>query len=252
MSGRLSGAGPGRRRRQHAAPVAAGSGDTHWSEMGHIVLITGGSRSGKSTLAQRMAESLPGPHTFVATCPIFDDDEMKERIRRHQATRAAAGWSTVEEETEVAAAIARAPETGVFLVDCLTLWVNNLMRRADEAGVEMSDEDAVREMEAVTGAARAANGTTILVTNEVAMGIVPGDPVSRAYRDLVGRINQRAAAAADLVVLTICGLPLVLKGADHSLAGLVASTPDVTTVRPPDAPVGDREVADGRPTGGQR
>jgi adenosylcobinamide kinase/adenosylcobinamide-phosphate guanylyltransferase len=220
--------------------------------MGHIVLITGGSRSGKSTLAQRMAESLPAPRVFVATCPIFDDDEMKERIRRHQTTRAETGWATVEEETEVAAAIARAPGTGVFLVDCLTLWVNNLMRRADEAGVEMTDDDAVREMEAVTRAARAVDGTAILVTNEVAMGIVPGDPVSRAYRDFVGRINQTAAAAADLVVLTVCGLPLVIKGADHSLAGLVGPAPDVATDRPADPPVGGRGAGDGRPRGGRR
>lgn len=213
--------------------------------MGHIILITGGSRSGKSTLAQRMAESLPGPHVFVATCPIFDDDEMKERIRRHQDTRTAAGWTTVEEETEVAAAIARAPRTGVFLVDCLTLWVNNLMRRADEAGVAMTDDDAVEEIEAVTAAAAAVPGTTILVTNEVAMGIVPGDPVSRAYRDFVGRINQRAAAAADLVVLTVCGLPLVLKGDDHPLAALVRSGSGGAARGPADG-----AVADDRPTGG--
>lgn len=186
--------------------------------MGEIVLITGGSRSGKSTLGQRLAEALPGPRVFVATCPVFDDGEMLERIRRHRDARALAGWSTVEEEVAVAAALRGVPDAGVVLVDCLTLWINNLMRRAEQAGDTLGDDEMTAEARRLAEAAREVPGTSILVTNEVAMGIVPDNPLARTYRDLVGRCNQALAAAADVVILTVCGLPLVLKGAGHPLA----------------------------------
>lgn len=188
--------------------------------MGDVVLITGGSRSGKSTLAQRMAESLPAPRVFVATCPVFDDEEMLERIRRHREARAAAGWSTVEDEVGLAAALASRSDAGVLVVDCLTLWINNLMRRAEVEGRDLGDDEMIDEARRVSEAARSAAGTTILVSNEVAMGIVPDSPMVRLYRDLVGRCNQTVAAAADVVVLTVCGLPLVVKGHDHPLAAL--------------------------------
>lgn len=188
--------------------------------MGDMVLITGGSRSGKSTLGQRMAESLPAPRVFVATCPVFDDAEMMERIRWHKEARAETGWSTVEEEIDPPAALAGRADAGVLLVDCLTLWVNNLMRRAEVEGHDLGDDEMIAEASRLATAARSGAGTTILVTNEVAMGIVPDSPMVRLYRDLVGRCNQTVAAAADVVVLTVCGLPLIVKGHDHPLATL--------------------------------
>jgi adenosylcobinamide kinase/adenosylcobinamide-phosphate guanylyltransferase len=188
--------------------------------VGDLVLITGGSRSGKSALAQRLAEVLSAPRTFVATCPLYDDPELEERVRRHRAARAGAGWATVEEELAVAATLRRA-DGGVQVVDCLTLWVSNLMRQAERAGAEFGEDAVVAEARDLAAAAGDRDGVTIVVTNEVAMGIVPENPLARAYRDLVGRANQTVAAVADIAVLTVCGLPLILKGEGHPLAALV-------------------------------
>jgi adenosylcobinamide kinase/adenosylcobinamide-phosphate guanylyltransferase len=211
--------------------------------MGDIVLITGGSRSGKSALAQHLAEALPGPRTFVATCPVGDDTEITERLRRHREARAGAGWATLEEPIEVAAALRRAPAGGVSLVDCLTLWVSNLLWRAVQqaegaaagaAGVAaaaaadalagaFSEDDMRAACRALVAASREVPGVSLFVTNEVGLGVVPENAVARRYRDLVGRCNQIVAATADVVVLTVCGLPLVVKGADHPLGSLAAA-----------------------------
>jgi adenosylcobinamide kinase/adenosylcobinamide-phosphate guanylyltransferase len=176
-----------------------------------VILVTGGSRSGKSAHALRLAESRPGPWTFVATCPAIDE-EMAKKIEAHKQERDARTWTTIEEQIDLAGAIARAGAAGVILVDCLTLWLNNLMYRAPPAGREFNEREVAGLTEALVRAARRAPGTVIFVTNEVGLGIVPPDPSTRLYRNLVGRCGQAIAAASDAVVMVVCGMPLTLKG----------------------------------------
>ncbi|MGM9322983.1 bifunctional adenosylcobinamide kinase/adenosylcobinamide-phosphate guanylyltransferase [Deinococcus aquaticus] len=176
------------------------------SEAGRIVFVTGGARSGKSTFAERRAaqEAAPdgGGVTYLATAQAFDD-EMTDRIARHRADRPA-GWVTHEEPLAVSAAL-RAVTTSATLLDCLSLWVSNLMLagHTDDAVLDAAD-DLLR-------AARERGGVTVLVTNEVGFGIVPDNALARRYRDLLGWVNQRAAAASDEAHLIVSGLPLRLK-----------------------------------------
>jgi adenosylcobinamide kinase/adenosylcobinamide-phosphate guanylyltransferase len=180
--------------------------------MARIILITGGSRSGKSMYAQCIAESIAGERTYIATCPIVDD-EMAERIRKHRETRRTRNWQTIEETTDLSAALAGAGEKKVILVDCLTLWVNNLMHERELEKKEMEEEEIVARCGEILDACHDLSGTVIFVTNEVGMGIVPDNAMSRRYRDLAGRCNQVMARSADTVVLMISGLPLLIKGA---------------------------------------
>ncbi|MDP6779294.1 MAG: bifunctional adenosylcobinamide kinase/adenosylcobinamide-phosphate guanylyltransferase [Candidatus Latescibacteria bacterium] len=178
--------------------------------MGRIVMVTGGSRSGKSAHAQQLAERESGSHTFVATCPPIDE-EMRERIRRHREDREGRGWSTVEETVDLAKVIRAARDGGVLLVDCLTLWINNLMYRAEQDGGEVEEDEIARLGKELVDASAEREGTTLFVTNELGIGIVPEHAMVRRYRDLVGRCNQVVAAGADRVILMIAGIPTKLK-----------------------------------------
>ena len=182
--------------------------------MARIVLITGGCRSGKSAHAQRMAESLDGARVFVATCPVTDD-EMRARIARHRQQRRHRDWDTIEEQVDLAAAIGHSRSYGVVLVDCLTLWVNNLMYETGKRDRTVDEHEIERLCGEVLDACRGHGGTVIFVTNEVGMGIVPDNAASRRYRDLVGRCNQVVAAGADEVTLVACGIPSTLKKRNH-------------------------------------
>lgn len=178
--------------------------------MAQIILITGGARSGKSRHAQACAEAQPGKRLFIATSPVIDE-EMRQRIARHQADRQGQGWQTVEEPLRPAAVLAGNPETEVVLLDCLTLWISNLLFEAEEP--EYYSEAMVAELAGeLLAAARNRPGAVIIVTNEVGLGIVPENPLARRYRDLVGRCNQTIAAGADRVDLVVCGIPMTIKG----------------------------------------
>lgn len=206
-----------------------------------IVLVTGGGRSGKSSYAQRLGEALPGPRVYVATAVAFDE-ELKERVARHQEDRLAGGWSaTVEEPVDLARGVRQAPAGPTLLVDCLTMWMGNLMWEAEQIGLTLSEADVAAFATEVAAAARERGGTVVFVTNEVGLGIIPDNPASRLYRDLLGRCNQIMAAEADTVVLMVSGLPLVLKGPDP----FATPSPDGSEVAPapPAAP-----PKDGRPS----
>jgi adenosylcobinamide kinase / adenosylcobinamide-phosphate guanylyltransferase len=178
--------------------------------MGHIILVTGGGRSGKSAYAQKTAEMLPEPRAFLATCPAIDE-EMQERIRIHQASRCERRWHTVEEPLDIAGAIGNALEFKTVVVDCLTLWVNNLLFQAEQAGKSMSESDVACECGRLLAACKTHPGTILFVTNEIGMGIIPENALSRRYRDLVGRCNQIVAEASVHVVLLISGQPVEIK-----------------------------------------
>jgi adenosylcobinamide kinase / adenosylcobinamide-phosphate guanylyltransferase len=164
-------------------------------------LVLGGARSGKSRWAERLVEGAAAHGTYCATAEA-GDPEMAARIALHRAQRSTF-WRTVEEPLALAATIAaEAAADRPLLIDCLTLWLSNLML----AGRCLEAEAA-----ALAAALRLAAGPVVLVGNEVGMGLVPETPLGRRFRDAAGRLNQRVAALADRVVFVAAGLPLVLK-----------------------------------------
>ncbi len=174
-----------------------------------LTLILGGARSGKSRLAQRLATPA-GKVSYVATAKADADLEMVARIERHRADRPRE-WQTIEEPLAIGDAIGRAAgESDVIIVDCLTLWLSNLMFEYRDRAPAQIEEMARLEIERV--AAAAARRHVIAVSNELGCGTVPETEVGRAFRDLQGFVNQRAAELADEVIFTVAGLPLYLKG----------------------------------------
>ena len=164
-------------------------------------LVLGGARSGKSAFAEQLARAAAADCVYLATASA-DDDEMRERIAHHRARRGA-GWRTIEEPLALAAVLAREAGAGrALLVDCLTLWLSNLMH---------AERDVEAEIRALVGCLREANGAVVLVSNEVGLGLVPQTPLGRRFRDAQGRLNQAVAAIADDVVFIAAGLPLWLK-----------------------------------------
>lgn len=167
-----------------------------------ITFILGGARAGKSTLALERAEQLGVGVTFLATAPRIDgDDDLAERIDRHRAERPTS-WRTIEEQVDLAAALTTV-DTPAVIVDCLTVWVGNLMFHG-------LDADALDRSDAAIDAIAASGLQAIVVSNEVGLGIVPADVDARRYRDVLGRVNQRWAAAADDALLLVAGLVVPL------------------------------------------
>jgi adenosyl cobinamide kinase/adenosyl cobinamide phosphate guanylyltransferase len=166
-----------------------------------LTLVLGGARSGKSRYAEGLVTRLPAPWVYIATAQAWDD-EMRARIADHRQRREP-GWRTVEAPLELAAALRDAGSAPV-LVDCLTLWLSNLL---------LGDAD-IAAAEAALDMALERAAPTVLVSNEVGLGIVPDSALARQFRDEAGRLHQRIAARAGRVVFMVAGLPLFVKGAD--------------------------------------
>lgn len=168
-----------------------------------ILFVLGGARSGKSAYAEARARGTGLEPVYLATAQAFDE-EMQDRVNRHRADRAADGWTTIEEPLALADTItAERAASRVLLVDCLTLWVSNLM---------MAERDIDRETDRLIATlANEQTGKVIFVSNETGLGIVPDNAMARAFRDHAGRLNQRIAAIAEEVVFVAAGLPLTLK-----------------------------------------
>jgi adenosylcobinamide kinase/adenosylcobinamide-phosphate guanylyltransferase len=175
-----------------------------------LILVTGGARAGKSTFAGQLAHQLGGDRDvcFVATAEP-GDDEMRVRITAHRAARPP-GWRTIEAARHLGSALAGAPAVRVALIDCLTLLVSNVLLAQPDAADPWPAVEA--ELNALIRFAAQPDVTMVVVSNEVGLGIVPENRLARAYRDLLGRANQRLAAAAAEVYLVVSGIPLEIKG----------------------------------------
>jgi len=169
-----------------------------------VTLIFGGARSGKSLRAEAVAEGSGLPVIYIATAPQIEGDaEWQARIEQHRSRRSS-GWKTVEEEIELSTVInAEVDEGRLVFVDCLTLWLSNLL---------YAERDVEQEIELLCESLSSCSGEIILVSNEVGMGLVPENEMGREFRDAQGRMNQRVAAVADRVEFVAAGLPLCLKG----------------------------------------
>jgi adenosylcobinamide kinase/adenosylcobinamide-phosphate guanylyltransferase len=172
-----------------------------------VTLVLGGVRSGKSRYAQRLGEQV-GRVLFVATAPASgSDDEMRAKIERHRTDRPA-DWVTVEEPVELARVLAeQGAGYDLAIVDCLTLFVANLLHAEEQNGGTLDLQTA-----ALCAALAAAPCDVALVSNEVGSGVVPAYALGRRFRDALGELNQQVAAVADDVLLLVAGLPLALKG----------------------------------------
>lgn len=175
----------------------------HFKEMKKVYsyLITGGSRSGKSSYALRIAESAKNPH-YIAT-GWAGDDEMRRRIEKHKKARGH-HWTTIETKIDIRGAIKKAVKHNAdcIIVDCLTLWVSNLM---------MAKKNVDRAVDQLLESIPGIGISIIFVTNELGSGIVPADKLSREFRDNAGLVNQKIADVVDNVVMTVCGIPIQIK-----------------------------------------
>lgn len=168
-----------------------------------FTLVLGGARSGKSAYALKLAEELEGPRTYLATAEALDA-EMSERIRKHRAERGAE-WRTVEEPEDVSGKISSMGPGGVVLLDCITLWLTNLI------GNGMTDTDITRMVDGLARTCVETELNVVIVSNDVGSGVVPGNPLGRRFVDLSGLANQRLAGEAGAVYMVTAGIPVKIK-----------------------------------------
>jgi adenosylcobinamide kinase/adenosylcobinamide-phosphate guanylyltransferase len=179
--------------------------------MGKLTFILGGGRSGKSTYAMQLARQHPGPVTYIATAQALDP-EMGARIAKHRQERPSS-WQTLEISRQVGAYLqSHLPEGGLFLLDCLTMLVSNLILEVSGSEDQPDEARATQavnaEAEALLAVIRSSPADWIVVSNEVGMGLVPPYPLGRLYRDLLGWVNQRFAAQADEFYFMLAGIPM--------------------------------------------
>ena len=167
--------------------------------MSRLTLVLGGARSGKSRFAENLARQHGGLRTYIATAGAFDD-EMRQRIAKHREQRAGDGWVTIESTLDPASVL---PRDGLVLLDCVTVWLGNLMHHGRDLRAEVAKLCAALEV---------CPAEVILVSNEVGLSIVPENAMARRFRDEQGLANQALAAIADNVYFIAAGLPLTLKG----------------------------------------
>lgn len=191
---------------------AAPPTDSTAASTGAIWFVTGGARSGKSRFAERLASETGAPVFYIATLQP-QDAEMDARVARHRTDRPA-HWATIEAPLSPTAAITAAPDAACVIVDCLSLWVTNRLLPLGEQptldAIASLESTLERETLALCAAAHARTGVTILVSNEVGSGLVPEHALGRAFRDLLGRVNQQAAMSADRAWLLVAGRALPL------------------------------------------
>ena len=169
-----------------------------------LILITGGARSGKSAFAEKLADDIAGKRAYLATAQALDA-EMVERIEHHRKRRGDA-WDTFEEPLAIAELVRKLQgRYSVVLLDCLTLWLSNVMARRSR------DEEVLEEVEDLAAALRSFDGSLFAVSNEVGLGIVPDNALARRFRDLAGFLNQRIAREADEAYFLAAGLPMKIK-----------------------------------------
>jgi adenosylcobinamide kinase / adenosylcobinamide-phosphate guanylyltransferase len=171
-----------------------------------LTLITGPARSGKTRLAIEWALTLPPPRIYLATAQNLDS-EMDERIRRHREERGSS-FQTLEEPIDLGKTLeALREESSIIVVDCLTLWGSNLLGAYGEGGQGLQ-----KQIDNFLIASSKSKAPVILIGNEVGWGIVPDNPLARAFRDMIGRLHQEIARIADQVILMVAGIPLIVKG----------------------------------------
>ncbi|MDT8856552.1 bifunctional adenosylcobinamide kinase/adenosylcobinamide-phosphate guanylyltransferase [Paracoccaceae bacterium Fryx2] len=167
----------------------------------HLSFVIGGARSGKSRIGEALVTATGRRRIYIATAEAWDD-EMRARISEHRCDRGG-GWQTVEAPRDLCGALSQAPATACILVDCATLWLTNHM---------LAEADLDAETDRLLAALAACAAPVVMVSNEVGWSIVPDNALARRFRDAQGRLNQRLAAQAGLVLAVMAGLPLVLKG----------------------------------------
>jgi adenosylcobinamide kinase/adenosylcobinamide-phosphate guanylyltransferase len=189
-----------------------------------LILVLGGARSGKSSFAERLGATSGKRVAFIATATVRDED-MRTRIAHHRASRPAT-WPTIEEPLDLASALQQAaPRADILLLDCITLWLSNWLARTGEVSLDEDptigvrlNEEALAEIERLLTIldTLGVDKTLLVVSNEVGLGIVPMHTLSRTYRDILGRINQRLTQRAERVYLMIAGLAVDIKKLDEA------------------------------------